>query len=123
MAMSARQNWLCVGVQGPCSQAGPRGQVGDTGELGDPGAIGANQHPPRCRRRRGLQRLIDTAYQKRSVAGSRSARTCTHHGFDEQMPTTLATAPATVDRPLHHVHVGQTSGDSGGSPPALAGQG
>jgi len=37
-------------------------------------------------------------------------------GFDELMPKTLATATATatatVDRPLHHAHLCQTSGES-----------
>jgi hypothetical protein len=37
------------------------------------------------------------------------------------VPKTLATA--TVDRALHHAHVGQTSGDNVGLTQALPGQG
>jgi DNA replication protein DnaC len=63
-------------------------------------------------------RLIDAAYEKRSVAVSSNLHPA---AFDELMPKTLATA--TVDRPLHHAHVCQTSGDSVGLSQALAGQG
>jgi len=52
----------------------------------------------------GLYRLIDTAYEKRSVAISSNLHPA---AFDELMPKTLATA--TVDRLLHHAHVCQTS--------------
>lgn len=55
----------------------------------------------------GLYRLVDAAYEKRSVAISSNLHPA---GFDELMPKTLATA--TVDRLLHHAHVCQTSGDS-----------
>ncbi len=55
----------------------------------------------------GLYRLVDAAYEKRSVAISSNLHPS---GFDELMPKTLATA--TVDRLLHHAHVCQTSGDS-----------
>ena len=66
----------------------------------------------------GLYRLVDAAYEKRSVAVSSNL----HPGaFDEFMPKTLATA--TVDRLLHHAHVCQTSGDSVRLSQALAGQG
>ena len=66
----------------------------------------------------GLYRLVDAAYEKRSVAISSNLHPA---GFDELMPKTLATA--TVDRLLHHAHVCQTSGDSIRLTQALAGQG
>lgn len=66
----------------------------------------------------GLYRLVDAAYEKRSVATSSNLHPS---GFDELMPKTLATA--TVDRLLHHAHVCQTSGDSVGLTQALASQG
>ena len=55
----------------------------------------------------GLYRIVDAAYEHRSVAISSNLHP---RGFDELMPKTLATA--TVDRLLHHAHVCQTSGDS-----------
>ena len=55
----------------------------------------------------GLYRLVDAAYEKRSVAISSNLHPS---GFDELMPKTLATA--TVDRLMHHAHVCVTSGDS-----------
>ncbi|MGM9472060.1 ATP-binding protein [Pseudarthrobacter sp. YS3] len=55
----------------------------------------------------GLYRVVDAAYEKRSVAISSNLHPA---GFDELMPKTFATA--TVDRLLHHAHVCQTSGDS-----------
>src|SRR5262249_59342034 len=55
----------------------------------------------------GFYRLVDAAYEKRSVAVSSNVHPA---GFDELMPKTLATA--TVDRLLHHAHVCITSGDS-----------
>ena len=66
----------------------------------------------------GLYRLVDAAYEKRSVAVSSNLHPA---GFDELMPKTLATA--TVDRLLHHAHVCQTSGDSVRLTQALAGTG
>jgi len=66
----------------------------------------------------GLYRLVDAAYEKRSVAVSSNLHPA---GFDELMPKTLATA--TVDRLLHHAHVCQTSGDSVRLTQALAGRG
>jgi DNA replication protein DnaC len=66
----------------------------------------------------GLYRLVDAAYEKRSVALSSNLHTA---AFDELMPKTLATA--TVDRLLHHAHVCQTSGDSVRLSQALNGQG
>ncbi|GAA3873153.1 hypothetical protein GCM10022275_22760 [Tessaracoccus defluvii] len=65
-----------------------------------------------------LYRLVDAAYEKRSVGISSNLHPA---GFDELMPKTLATA--TVDRLLHHAHVCQTSGDSVRLTQALAGQG
>jgi DNA replication protein DnaC len=55
----------------------------------------------------GLYRLVDAAYERRSVAVSSNLHPS---GFDELMPKTLASA--TVDRLLHHAHVCVTSGDS-----------
>jgi DNA replication protein DnaC len=55
----------------------------------------------------GLYRLVDAAYERRSVAISSNLHPS---GFDELMPKTLATA--TVDRLMHHAHVCVTSGDS-----------
>ncbi|MFT4297047.1 MAG: IS21-like element helper ATPase IstB [Micropruina sp.] len=66
----------------------------------------------------GLYRLVDTAYEKRSIAISSNLHPA---GFDELMPKTLATA--TVDRLLHHAHVCQTSGDSVRLTQALTGKG
>lgn len=66
----------------------------------------------------GLYRLVDAAYEKRSVAISSNLHPA---AFDELMPKTLATA--TVDRLLHHAHICQTSGDSVRLSQALAGAG
>jgi DNA replication protein DnaC len=55
----------------------------------------------------GLYRLVDAAYERRSVAVSSNLHPA---GFDELMPKTLATA--TVDRLMHHAHVCVTSGES-----------
>lgn len=66
----------------------------------------------------GFYRLVDAAYEKRSVAVSSNLHPA---GFDELMPKTLATA--TVDRLLHHAHVCQTGGESVRLAQALAGQG
>ena len=66
----------------------------------------------------GLYRLIDAAYERRSVAVSSNLHPS---GFDELMPKTLATA--TVDRLLHHAHLCQTSGESVRLSQALNGQG
>lgn len=52
-------------------------------------------------------RLVDTAYERRSLAVSSNLHPA---GFDEIMPKALATA--TVDRLLHHAHVVVTQGDS-----------
>ena len=66
----------------------------------------------------GLYRLVNAAYEKRSIAISSNLHPS---GFDELMPKTLATA--TVDRLLHHAHVCQTSGESIRLTEALAGKG
>ena len=55
----------------------------------------------------GLYRLVDAAYERRSVAVSSNLHPS---GFDELMPKTLASA--TVDRLMHHAHVCVTAGDS-----------
>ena len=65
-----------------------------------------------------LYRLVDAAYEKRSIAMSSNLHPA---AFDELMPKTLATA--TVDRLLHHAHVCQTSGDSVRLSQALSGKG
>ncbi len=55
----------------------------------------------------GFYRLVDAAYERRSLAISSNLHPS---GFDELMPATLASA--TVDRLLHHAHVVVTSGES-----------
>ncbi len=52
-----------------------------------------------------LFRVVDAAYEKRSIALSSNIHPA---GFDELMPKTLATA--TVERLLHHAHVILTDG-------------
>ena len=54
-----------------------------------------------------LYRVVDAAYEKRSIALSSNLHPA---GFDELMPKTIANA--TVDRLLHHAHVVMTAGDS-----------
>ncbi len=66
----------------------------------------------------GLYRLVDAAYEKRSVAVSSNLHPS---GFDEIMPKTLA--GATVDRLLHHAHLCATTGDSIRLAQATAGKG
>lgn len=66
----------------------------------------------------GFYRLVDAAYETRSVAVSSNLHPA---GFDELMPKTLATA--TVDRLLHHAHVCVTQGDSVRLAQAIAGRG
>ena len=66
-----------------------------------------------------LFRVVDAAYEKRSIALSSNIHPS---GFDELMPKTLATA--TVDRLLHHAHVLITDGsDSHRLAQATAGKG
>lgn len=66
----------------------------------------------------GFYRLVDAAYERRSLAVSSNLHPS---GFDEIMPKTLATA--TVDRLLHHAHVVVTQGDSYRFNQATTGQG
>lgn len=54
-----------------------------------------------------LFRVIDAAYERRSVALSSNVHP---GGFDELLPATLATAA--VDRFMHHAHLVVTDGDS-----------
>lgn len=54
-----------------------------------------------------LYRVVDAAYEKRSIALSSNLHPA---GFDELMPKTIANA--TVDRLLHHAHLVTTTGDS-----------
>jgi len=54
-----------------------------------------------------LYRVVDAAYEKRSVALSSNLHPA---GFDELMPKTIANA--TVDRLMHHAHIVITTGDS-----------
>jgi len=55
----------------------------------------------------GLYRLVDAAYERRSVAISTNLHPS---GFDELMPRTIASA--LVDRLMHHAHILLTTGDS-----------
>ncbi len=63
-------------------------------------------------------RVIDAAYEKRSVAVTSNLHPS---GFDTIMPKTLATA--TVDRLLHHAHVVLVEGSSHRLAEATAGKG
>ncbi len=66
-----------------------------------------------------LFRVVDAAYEKRSLAISSNIHPS---GFDELMPKTLATA--TVDRLMHHAHIIITDGqDSYRLAQATAGKG
>ncbi len=65
-----------------------------------------------------LYRVVDAAYEKRSIALSSNLHPA---GFDELMPKTIANA--TVDRLLHHAHVVLTAGDSIRLTQATAGRG
>lgn len=66
----------------------------------------------------GLYRLIDAAYERRSLAISSNLHPS---GFDQLMDPTIATA--LVDRLLHHAHVIVTQGDSVRLADALSGTG
>jgi DNA replication protein DnaC len=66
----------------------------------------------------GLYRLVDAAYERRSMALSSNLHPS---GFDEIMPKTLA--GATVDRLLHHAHLCVTQGESIRLAQATAGKG
>jgi DNA replication protein DnaC len=63
-------------------------------------------------------RLVDSAYERRSVAVTSNLHPS---GFDTIMPKTLATA--TVDRLLHHAHIVLTEGTSLRLADATAGRG
>ena len=66
-----------------------------------------------------LFRVVDAAYEKRSIAISSNIHPS---GFDELMPKSMATA--TVDRLMHHAHVIITEGqDSYRLAQATAGKG
>lgn len=66
----------------------------------------------------GFYRLVDAAYEKRSLAVSSNVHPS---GFDELMPKNLA--GATVDRLMHHSHVVLTEGESYRLTEATAGKG
>jgi DNA replication protein DnaC len=66
----------------------------------------------------GLYRLIDAAYERRSLAISSNLHPS---GFDQLMDPTIATA--LVDRLMHHAHVLLTEGDSIRLADALNGKG
>ncbi len=66
----------------------------------------------------GFLRLVDAAYEKRSIAVSSNLHPS---GFDELFPKTIATAA--VDRLLHHAHIVTTDGDSYRLTDATTGQG
>jgi DNA replication protein DnaC len=66
----------------------------------------------------GLYRLVDAAYERRSLAISSNLHPS---GFDQLMDRTIATA--LVDRLLHHAHVLVTEGDSIRLADAMAGKG
>ena len=66
----------------------------------------------------GLYRLVDAAYERRSLAISSNLHPS---GFDQLMDRTIATA--LVDRLMHHAHVLVTDGDSIRLADAMAGKG
>jgi len=66
----------------------------------------------------GLYRLVDAAYERRSLALSTNLHPS---GFDQLMDKTIASA--LVDRLLHHAHVILTDGESVRLADALAGKG
>lgn len=65
------------------------------------------QLPVKSEEAEAFYRVIDAAYEKRSVAVASNYHPA---GFDQIMPKTLATAA--VDRLLHHCHIVLTEGDS-----------
>ncbi len=65
-----------------------------------------------------LYRVVDAAYEKRSIALSSNLHPA---GFDELMPKTIANA--TVDRLMHHAHLVLTAGNSIRLTQATAGKG
>ncbi len=66
----------------------------------------------------GLYRLVDAAYERRSLALSTNLHPS---GFDQLMDKTIASA--LVDRLMHHAHVVVTDGESVRLADALAGKG
>ena len=66
----------------------------------------------------GLYRLVDAAYERRSLALSTNLHPS---GFDQLMDKTIASA--LVDRLMHHAHVVMTDGQSVRLEDALAGKG
>jgi DNA replication protein DnaC len=66
----------------------------------------------------GLYRLVDAAYEKRSVALSSNLHPS---GFDQLMDKTIASA--LVDRLMHHAHVLVTEGESVRLADAVSGKG
>lgn len=66
----------------------------------------------------GLYRLIDVAYERRSVAVSSNLHPS---GFDQLMDRTIATA--LVDRLMHHAHLVVTDGESVRLADATSGKG
>jgi DNA replication protein DnaC len=66
----------------------------------------------------GLYRLVDAAYERRSLAISSNLHPS---GFDQLMPPSIASA--LVDRLLHHAHVLVTDGESIRLADALSGKG
>ena len=66
----------------------------------------------------GLYRLVDAAYERRSLALSTNLHPS---GFDQLMDKTIASA--LVDRLLHHAHIVMTDGESLRLADALAGKG
>jgi DNA replication protein DnaC len=66
----------------------------------------------------GLYRLVDAAYEKRSVAISSNLHPS---GLDQLMDKTIASA--LVDRLLHHAHVIVTEGESVRLADATSGKG
>ena len=63
-------------------------------------------------------RIVDACYERRSLAVTSNIHPS---GFDQLLPTTLATA--TVDRLAHHAHLVETDGDSYRLAEATAGKG
>jgi len=62
--------------------------------------------------------IVDACYERRSLAVTSNIHPS---GFDQLLPTTLATA--TVDRLAHHAHLVETDGDSYRLAEATAGKG
>jgi len=102
-------------LRGPAP--GPAGSPTADGETGRPVRGGHLTATLRAEPRT-LNRVVDAAYEKRSIALSSNLHPA---GFDELMPKTIANA--TVDRLMHHAHVVLTAGDSIRLTQATAGKG